>query len=407
MTDINPATVLQRAADLRVEFDHRNEAVAAMAGNRVPLGRHGFELLQSFHQPTAISEVLQKLKPQFESSLEWINALRLCTRLHESGALIATEGAVAEARLDPVHEGFDQASIHIEMLDDRTRTDAFIKALQETVRPGDVVVDIGTGTGALAAAAARAGARKVYAIEKGEIADAAGQLFAANGLSDRVEVVRGLSTEISLPESADLIVGEILGHDPLDENIIEVFLDARRRHLKPDGRIAPAATRLTITPVDIPADVVGIHRFTPDALQRWQENYQLDFSPLNSWQDLAPCQFLVRPEHAAAWRQFVSANFPPIEFAGLSSSIIEFEESVEIQTNGVINGLVVSFELEISDGVRLTTQPGLAPADNHWRNPVHLLSQPINVKQGDRLCLRYEHGNIGQTQASARLDPRG
>lgn len=52
------------------------------------------------------------------------------------------------------------------MVADRPRTDAFAAAIREVVRPTDTVLDVGTGTGILAMLAARAGARKVYAIDQ-------------------------------------------------------------------------------------------------------------------------------------------------------------------------------------------------------------------------------------------------
>ena len=77
------------------------------------------------------------------------------------------------------------------MLDDDRRTEAYLAALTKAVRPEDVVLDIGTGTGVLAVAAARAGARHVYAVEATDIADVAERVFTANGVGDRVTLIRG------------------------------------------------------------------------------------------------------------------------------------------------------------------------------------------------------------------------
>ena len=67
---------------------------------------------------------------------------------------------------------------------------AFAIAIASTVRPGDVVVDLGCGTGILGLLACRAGASRVYAIDS-----AAWQrrraLASANGLTDRITIVNG------------------------------------------------------------------------------------------------------------------------------------------------------------------------------------------------------------------------
>jgi precorrin-6B methylase 2 len=138
------------------------------------------------------------------------------------------------------------------MLHDDRRTGDYLAAVAQAVRPGDVVVDIGTGSGVMAIAAARAGARHVYAIEASDIAGVAERVFVANGVEDRVTLIPGWSRQVQLPEPADVLVSEVIGNEPLEEEILETTLDARRRLLKPDGRLVPNALTLFARPLLLP-----------------------------------------------------------------------------------------------------------------------------------------------------------
>jgi len=120
------------------------------------------------------------------------------------------------------------------------RTDAFASAIARVVRPGDVVLDLGSGTGVLAILACRAGARKVFAVEQGHIADVAAMLIKDNGCADRVDVLHARSQDVELPERANVLVTETLGNLGFDEQILPAVLDARQRMLAPDARIVPA-----------------------------------------------------------------------------------------------------------------------------------------------------------------------
>jgi predicted O-methyltransferase YrrM len=122
--------------------------------------------------------------------------------LVDEGALVAADADRGPTRgwADPVE--------HARMLHDDRRTGDYVEALAEAVRPGDVVLDIGTRSGVLAIAAARAGARRVYAVEASDIAEVAERVFATNGVQDKVTLIPGWSRHIELPEPADLLVSD-------------------------------------------------------------------------------------------------------------------------------------------------------------------------------------------------------
>ena len=87
-----------------------------------------------------------------------------------------------------------------DVIRDRVRTGAFQRAIDSVVRPGDVVLDVGAGSGILSMFAARAGAARVYAVERTTVAVLAQDLAAANGLADIVQVIHGDVMDIELPD---------------------------------------------------------------------------------------------------------------------------------------------------------------------------------------------------------------
>ena len=126
-----------------------------------------------------------------------------------------------------------------DMIADQGRIEAYRQALRLVVKPGSVVLDIGTGIGIMAMMACQFGARRVYAIEPGDVIEVARELAAANGFADRIEFIQGLSTEVTLPERADVIVSDLRGVMPPFQHIIPSLVDARRRFLAPGGVLIP------------------------------------------------------------------------------------------------------------------------------------------------------------------------
>ncbi len=153
---------------------------------------------------------------------------------------------------------------------DNGRTLSFDRALRVKVRPGAVVLDIGTGPGILAFLACRAGAGRVYAVEPDDVIELARQVAADNGFSDRIKFIQAMTTDIDLPEKVDGIVADIRGLNPLFQKSIVSILDARDRFLKPEGWIIPARDTIWAAPAssEIYEDFIGT----------WNNAYQFDFS---------------------------------------------------------------------------------------------------------------------------------
>ena len=149
------------------------------------------------------------------------------------------------------HEGYyAQLPNQQNMLEDSVRTGKYGQSitLNESDFVDKVVMDFGAGSGILSFFAARAGARKVYAIEATPMAENARTLVEANGLSDRIEVVQEKLEDLELPEKVDVIVSEPMGILLVHERMMEVYAQARKRWLKPGGKMFPSRGRIFFAP---------------------------------------------------------------------------------------------------------------------------------------------------------------
>lgn len=114
-----------------------------------------------------------------------------------------------------------------------------------------VVLDVGAGSGILSLFAAQAGAKKVYAIEGSNMAENAKLLAQHNGFGDVIEVIQSKIEDI--PESkigkeVDVLVSEPLGTFLLNERMLETYIIAREKFLKPEGKMFPSSAHFCIIP---------------------------------------------------------------------------------------------------------------------------------------------------------------
>lgn len=123
-------------------------------------------------------------------------------------------------------------------LKDEIRTQAFREAILNTVKPGDVVIDVGSGSGILAFFAAEAGAKKVYAVEiEHTLAQTLRKSIHLNGLTEKIEVVEKDIFAAELPKNVDVVIAEIIETGLLDELQVPALNSMRERGIISSGTV--------------------------------------------------------------------------------------------------------------------------------------------------------------------------
>ncbi len=388
MAKLEPSTRLRRVPGLELQLEADGTVRVRWGSRRLRGGVHTLAILDAFRGPLAFAEGVKRLGAAGRA--DWVELTGSIRRLYEAGVL---EDADAPAPPPEVGVGFGRPAIHIAMLNDRARTRSYLKAIEEVVRPGDVVVDLGTGTGVLAMAAARAGAARVHAIEANSaMARVARSAFERNGLAERITLHEGRSTQVELPRRADVLVSEIIGNDPFGEQILELTADAVKRLLEPDARLLPSRLEVYGLPVTIPEAQLARHLVTAGALERWRTSYGLDFSPLADmrWPVDRPL-FSVPPHRAAEWPALGEAlRLTDVDLGRIGDQRLETTVTGTAGVAGLLSGFLVYFETTLSAETRLSTEPSKSGGDSNWRCPVWAVSPPIEVRAGDEVTVRYQ-----------------
>ena len=104
--------------------------------------------------------------------------------------------------------------------------------------------------GACCVFAAETGARAVYGIECERIVDVAWEMAARSGYADRIQFFEAYSSDVTLPERADIVFFEDFSSFLVHETLDSIYADARERFLKPDGRVMPATAVLHAAPFE-------------------------------------------------------------------------------------------------------------------------------------------------------------
>lgn len=259
-------------------------------------------------------------------------------------------------------------------LSDQPRLDAYEAALAAVVRDGDVVLDLGAGSGILGLLACRAGAGKVYAIEETGLISLTRRIAADNGLAARIEHVKALSLDVSLPERADVVCCDQIGRFGFEAGVFGYFADAARRLAKPDARFVPAAIELHVAPVSLPERAADVS-FWERPVRGFDVRAATEVARNSGY----PCR--LEPGHLLGPGARVARQATTVEDA------IVGEAELVVERDGTLDGLGGWFRAELAPGVVVTNDPG-ATARIERRNVFLPIAASVAARAGVRVRVR-------------------
>jgi protein arginine N-methyltransferase 1 len=264
---------------------------------------------------------------------------------------------------------YDTIRSHLEMLQDGVRTEAYRKAIDEVVKPGDRVLDFGCGTGVLSIFASRAGASRVFALDRSRMISAARVIFTENGCKN-IETVVGDGGEVELPSEVDVIVSEWMGHFLFAERMLEPLVRLRDEFLRKGGRMIPASCSLHIGMISTSSHLEELSFLCT-------RPYGIDFSAVGDW----------------PFRDVGMHRVKTSELLPETVCIGEFDLHTVTGTPRILSGTVSSakdasvfglcgwFDAQLSESVKISTSP-FSPT-THWVQFHFPFDRPLDVKAGE------------------------
>ena len=221
--------------------------------------------------------------------------------------------------------------------------------------------------------------KRTYAIEISDALALARELSTSNGFNNIVEFRQGRSQDIQLPEPVDVIVSDTGCSFGLQGGLLDILLDAKKRFLKPGGRIISHSLQLIVAPVEL-SDRRN--------LDIWQKDrYGLDLSSIRRF--AANTDFHIK---LGAKDMLASpSSLATIQFEEVDSPYVAGETISVAARNGVMHGLGAWLVLELAPGISFTNSP-LAPTVD-WTHSFFPIEKPVELRAGDRVRARIQTNN--------------
>ncbi|KAK7176851.1 hypothetical protein R3I93_000942 [Phoxinus phoxinus] len=382
---------------LQIDVEELSEAASVTlspsAGDRVPA------LLQRASQA---EDRAQRAEEALARAMEDLHKLKLLAQglVLNAGTSRgpSCSGAIAELREDEdeaYFSSYGHYSIHEEMLKDKVRTESYRDFMYRNmdVFKDKVVLDVGCGTGILSMFAAKAGARKVIAVDQSDIIYQAMDIVRSNKLEDTITLIKGRIEEIDLPvEKVDIIISEWMGYFLLFESMLDSVLYARDRYLAEDGLVFPDRCNISLA-------AVGDTEKHSNRIAFWDDVYGFKMMCMKKAVIPEAVVEVLKPETVISEPAVIKA----IDCGTVTVSELDFTVgfSLKITASTFCTAIVgyfdIFFDKSCGNKVMFSTAPDCTKT--HWKQTVFLLESPIPTKTGEELP-----GQI--TVHKNRKDPR-
>ncbi|XP_038067767.1 protein arginine N-methyltransferase 6-like [Patiria miniata] len=281
---------------------------------------------------------------------------------------------------------YASVNIHENMVRDESRTQAYRKAIMQCsdLIKDKVVVDIGCGTGILSCFCAKAGAKRVYAIDASSIIEQAKLVVKENHLEGVVQLISGKAETVDLPEKADILVSEWMGHFLLFEGMLNSVVVARDRFLKKGGLILPSKCTLFVAPMDCKRMYDRRITFWSSTKKTYDLSMEcmIPFAKKNLLNSVRrediPSDTVMDPG-----QPFYDLDINTVTIEDLNRVEGSFQMTCDRTTNltGIAVWFDAYFEAPSKDTVVLSTSP-FSPR-THWNQAVLYREEGLPVQKGD------------------------
>jgi protein arginine N-methyltransferase 1 len=264
---------------------------------------------------------------------------------------------------------------HLGYLIDPVRHARLRDAVARLIQPGDRVVDLGCGSGVLGLLCLQHGAGFVDAIDETAMIEAARETFKRNGFADRVRTHQDSSFRVELDAAADVLVCDHVGYFGIDYGMLEMLADARKRFLKPGGRILPRRVQLLLGAVHSDA--------CRDKAEGWaSRNVAHEFHWLR--------------DHGINARYAVDLTRNDlisdlVQIADLETgrdhpAIMRWQTELTINRDSLLDGVVGCFNAELAEGVWMSNAPQADGAISRHQTFLPIDAR-LPVRAGDKLSV--------------------